>query len=453
MLVNTIAFYPRPLRVVEPATLINGNAFGAHILRHTLFLAPTAVANAQLFGSPQLAVTRRYLQPAVVANAQVFGDNQVQLRSRTYLGQTTVSNTNAFGAHRFKKKLVHTAVSNVSSFGAHTIAAAEKKFSYSNTLGSGNRTGSITVTLGGVTIGGGTASQLVNGSAANEFWWNGGSSATLTFDLGTAKVIKQARWKQSNSSTHGTFKWQGSNDGTSYTDIGGTFTLGGTTVQIHTTLINNGTAYRYYRLTQTAGNTSNSPFLQEVEFYIEGTTKDLPDGSYRYPCGGGSDVGGDVSGVGGSGVDRSSLITVTAGYTVASAGQNAQNWIDGAVGNNTTDSVDFASGQSAITIKFDFQGSGKKQRIVGLSISQSNGTGQGTYTFEASNDNSNWTALATGIAWLTDINANGTNFTFSNTTAYRYYRLRQTGGSTASSPWIQEIFFKCAPSPYAADAL
>jgi hypothetical protein len=38
-------------------------------------------------------------------------------------------------------------------------------------------------------------------------------------------------------------------------------------------------------VTQTAGSTSNSPFLQEVEFYIEGATKDLPDGSYRYPCG------------------------------------------------------------------------------------------------------------------------------------------------------------------------
>ena len=407
----------------------------------------------QVFGAQEFVVTRRYLRPAAVANGQSFGDNQVQLRSRTYLGQTTVNNTGTFGTHKFKKKLLQTASSNVSTFGAHTIASAEKKFSYSNTQGSGDRTGNITVTLGGVTAGGGSASQLVNGSPANEFWWNTGSCATLKFDLGTAKVIKQARWKQSNSSTHGTFKWQGSNDDTTYTDIGATFTLGGATVQIHATLIDNGTAYRYYRLTQTAGSTSNSPFLQEVEFYIEGATKDLPDGSYRYPCGGGSDVGGDISGVGGSGVDRSSLITVTAGYSVASAGQNAQNWVDGGVGNNTSDSVDFASGQTAITITFDFHASGKKHRVVGLSISQSNGTGQGTYTFEASDDNASWTPLATGIAWLTDINANGTNFTFTNTTAYRFYRLRQTGGSTSSSPWIQEIFFKCAPSPYSADAI
>lgn len=453
MLVNTIAFYPRPLRLLAPVEVLNDSAFGVPVIRHTLILAPTAVANAQSFGSQSVVISRRYLQPAVLLNAQSFGDNQVQLRSRTYLGQATVTNPNVLGSHRLKKKALQSVVSNVSTFGAHTIAAAEKKFSYANTLGTGNRTGTITVTLAGVSTGAGAASQLVNGSTSNEFWWNGGSGATLTFDLGSAKVIKQARWKQSNSSTHGTFKWQGSNDGTTYSDIGGTFTLGGGTVQVHTGLIDNATAYRYYRLTQTAGSTSASPFLQEVEFYIEGATKDLPDASYRYPCGGGSDVGGDVSGVGGSGVDRSSLITVTAGYSVASSGQNAQNWVDGATGNNTTDSVDFASGQTAITIAFDFHGSGKKQRIVGLSISQSNGTGQGTYTFEASNDNSSWTALATGIAWLTDINANGTNFTFSNTTAYRYYRLRQTGGSTSSSPWIQEIFFKCAPSPYAADAL
>jgi hypothetical protein len=453
MLVNTIAFYARPVRPLAPPVLVNANTFGGAVVRHDLLLGSTAVINAQSFGTAQVRISRRYLQPTAPANAQSFGINQIQLADRTYLGLTTVTSASAFGAHKFKKQVTATAYANAAAFGAHTIAAAEKKFSYANTLGTDNRTGTITVTLAGVSTGAGTASQLVNGSSSNEFWWNSGSGATLTFDLGTAKVIKQARWKQSNSSTHGTFKWQGSLDGTSYSDIGGTFTLGGTTVQIHTSLIDNATAYRYYRLTQTAGTTSASPFLQEVEFYVEGVTQDLPDASYRYPCGGGSDAAGDISGIGGSGVDRSSLIAVTAGYSVASGGQSAQNWVDGATGNNTTDSVDFASGQTAITVTFDFQGSGKRQRIVGLSISQSNGTGQGTYTFEASNDNSGWTALATGIAWLTDINANGTNFTFSNNAAYRHYRLRQTGGSTSSSPWIQEIFFKCAPSPYLADAL
>jgi hypothetical protein len=218
MLVNTIAFYPRPVRIIEPAPVINENEFGAPMVLQTIFLEPALVENTQSFGAQQVVVTRRYLRPAAVVNGQSFGDNQVQLRSRTYLGQTTVNNTGTFGTHKFKKKLLQTASSNVSAFGAHTIASAEKKFSYSNTQGSGDRTGNITVTLGGVTAGGGSASQLVNGSMASQFWWNSGTAATLKFDLGTAKVIKQARWKQSNSSTHGTFKWQGSNDDTTYTD-------------------------------------------------------------------------------------------------------------------------------------------------------------------------------------------------------------------------------------------
>lgn len=244
MLVNTIAFYSRPLRLIEPAAVVNDNQFGAPILRHTLFLSPSAIVNAQSFGAPQLAVTRRYLRPTAVANDQGFGDNQVQLRSRTYLNPSPVANASAFGSHKFRKKLLETVFSNASTFGAHSIASAAKKYSYSNTLGSGNRTGTITATLGGVTAGAGSASQLVNGSTANEFWWNTGTNATLKFDLGSAKVVKQARWKQSNGSTHGTFKWQGSNDDSTYTDIGGTFALGGATVQIHTTLINNETAYR-----------------------------------------------------------------------------------------------------------------------------------------------------------------------------------------------------------------
>ena len=257
--------------------------------------------------------------------------------SRIYLGPTTFSNASAFGAHRFKKKLLHTAISNASTFGVafHRAAGEEVQLLQHARDRQPNRDhhGHARRRHAG-------AGRHRNSSTARPRTSSGGtrgSSATLKFDLGSAKVVKQARWKQSNSSTHGTFKWQGSNDDSTYTDIGGTFTLGGATVQIHTTLIDNETAYRYYKLRPDRRHHQQQPVPQEVEFFIEGATKDQPDASYRYPCGGGSDVGGDVSGVGGSGVDRSSLITVTAGYTVASAGQNAQNWVDGAVGNNTTD--------------------------------------------------------------------------------------------------------------------
>jgi hypothetical protein len=174
MLVNTIAFYPRPLRLLAPAAVLKDGGFGAPVIRQTLILAPSAVA----FGAQVVAISRRYVQPTVV-NAQFFGENQVQLRSRTYLAQAAVTNANVLGSHRFKNKQLQTAVSNVTTFGAHTIAAAEKKFSYSNTLGTRNRTGTITATLAGVSTGAGSDSQLVNGSSSNEFWWNGGSGATL----------------------------------------------------------------------------------------------------------------------------------------------------------------------------------------------------------------------------------------------------------------------------------
>ena len=185
--------------------------------------------------------------PVVVANAQSLWRQPGPIRSRTYLGQATVSNTSAFGAHRFKKKLVGTAVSNVSTFGAHTIAARKRSSAIPTRLDQAIADRQHHGHARRRHVRGRRLPARSTAPSANEFWWNGGSSATLKFDLGSAKVIKQARWKQSNSSTHGLFKWQGSNDDSTYTDIGGAFTLGGATVQIHTTLINNETAYRYYR--------------------------------------------------------------------------------------------------------------------------------------------------------------------------------------------------------------
>jgi hypothetical protein len=222
----------------------------------------------------------------------------VQLRSRTYLSPNTVGNTSSFGSHRFRKRLLATIFSNVNMFGAHSIASAAKKYSYSNTLGTGDRRSTITVTTSGGSSSG-TVANLVDGTTSGNPFFSGG--VTFTFDLGSAKVIKQVRWKQTNSTAHGLYKWQGSNDDSSYTDIGGAFTLGGATVNIHQTLINNETAYRYYKLTPTTGSMSASPDIQEVEFFIEGSTSDQPDTCYLYPCGGGVNAGGQSSGTGGNG--------------------------------------------------------------------------------------------------------------------------------------------------------
>jgi hypothetical protein len=178
---------------------------------------------------------------------------------------------------RFATKLLAQAkVTNTTQFGAHSVGVAHKRFSYSNTLGSGDRTGTITVTTsGGTTFD--SASRLVNGNLTENIFWGFGT-ITFKFDLGFTKVIQQARWRQDTSTTHtGLFQWQGSNDDASYADIGGTFNLGGAPLTVHNSLNNNSTAYRYYRLIPTAGaSVSGTPYLREVEFYIEGNIDDPP---------------------------------------------------------------------------------------------------------------------------------------------------------------------------------
>ncbi len=449
MLVNTIAFYPRPLRRIEHATVANDNQFGAPVLHYTVFLSQSAVENGQAFGTPQIAVTRRYLRPVAIANAQSFGDNQVQVRSRTYLNPTAVTNASAFGSHKFRKKLLESVFSNASTFGSHTISSAAKKYRYSNSLGTGDRTATITVTTAGVSVSNGPASKLVDGSTASNPFFSG--SGSFKFDLGSAKVIKQVRWKQTNSTSHGLWKWQGSNDDSTYTDIGGAFTLGGATINIHHTLIDNETAYRYYKLVSTTGAMSASPDIQEVEFFIEGTTNDEPDTSYLYPCGGGIGAGGaTVNGSGGNGTDRNTLIIVTSNYST-SDGIDPHNIIDGAGGNNGTDSISFGGNLSSASIIFDFAPSGRKQRINEFTWEQSNSTGQGNWDWSGSDDAINWTDISTNFSLVNGSSQNVVSFT--NTTAYRFYRLKYRSGTTSNSPWIHEIYFKCAPGVKSTDVL
>ena len=177
--------------------------------------------------------------------------------------------------HVATKPLAQAKFTNANQFGAHSVGVAEKHFSYSNPLGTGDRTAFITVTTsGGTTFD--SPSHLVNGDLDDNNFWGFGAIA-IKFDLGVAKVIRQARWSQDTSTTHnGLFQWQGSNDDAAYTDIGGTFNLGGRPSLCNT--LTDNTAYRYYRLIPTAGaSISGTPYLREVEFYIEGSIDDPPD--------------------------------------------------------------------------------------------------------------------------------------------------------------------------------
>jgi len=136
----------------------------------------------------------------------------------------------------------------------------------------GDRSASITVTSSVGLFAYGSASGLVNGSVY-EFtqWFSAALSASshwIKFDFGAPRKITEAKWFQSGAASHGSWKWQGSNDDSSYTDVGTSFTLGTTTPQTHTSLNGNTVAYRYWKLVGVSGTTSSSPYIYECEFKL-----------------------------------------------------------------------------------------------------------------------------------------------------------------------------------------
>lgn len=148
--------------------------------------------------------------------------------------------------------------------------------SYANTGGTGDRTAIITVTASASLIASGAVSNLVNGNTAeNNTWFNARTDGKITFDFGSGnlKIIDTFKWYQSNNSNHGTWKWEGSNDGSSYSDVGSSFTfdggIAGAAKEFTAPLSGNTLAYRYWRLTQVSGTCNTGPFIREMEFKLE----------------------------------------------------------------------------------------------------------------------------------------------------------------------------------------
>ena len=110
--------------------------------------------------------------------------------------------------------------------------------SYANVGGTGNRTGVVGVSTTAA-LGGGTIDRLVDGSqvsgAATAVWWSQNQSLReVRFDFfafGAPRCITEVTWYQDISAVHGNWKWQGSNDGVNWTDIGAAFTLGSPATQ------------------------------------------------------------------------------------------------------------------------------------------------------------------------------------------------------------------------------
>jgi hypothetical protein len=138
----------------------------------------------------------------------------------------------------------------------------------------------------GPNTGGGSDQRAVDGTttAGNGFgWWeySGGSAysvandaVTFDFGAGASKVITESTLYHSGPSgySQGTWKWQGSNNNSAYTDIGGSFTItttGVSSAQTLSTLSGNTTGYRYYRLQGVSGCLNNCISNNGTNFYMD----------------------------------------------------------------------------------------------------------------------------------------------------------------------------------------
>lgn len=143
---------------------------------------------------------------------------------------------------------------------------------YTNIGGTGDRTSIITVSTTMVTSNISNLNHLIDGNLANNdfyFLANPVAGLVLKFDFGSPKVITEMKYYQSDNSTQGTFNWQGSNDNSNWTNIGGNFALGGSTTQTNTTMSGNINYYRYYQILGISGVQSIGPYNQEIEFKID----------------------------------------------------------------------------------------------------------------------------------------------------------------------------------------
>jgi hypothetical protein len=118
-------------------------------------------------------------------------------------------------------------------------------------------------------------STFVNGiktTGSSTGWYFAGTSTTagkyVRFQFSTAQTLVEATCYKDNagSNTYGVWKWQGSNDASSWTDIGSSFTLGGGSSFVQTELSGNTTAYTYYQWLGVSGNYNSTHTITEIEF-------------------------------------------------------------------------------------------------------------------------------------------------------------------------------------------
>jgi len=145
--------------------------------------------------------------------------------------------------------------------------------------------GTIQAFVNGTTTAGGLQFYPLPGLVVGKYF-------RFDFTAYAKPIIVGAKWYQSTGSEQGVWKWQGSDDASSWTDIGDNFTLGPAEsgLQTQTTMSANTTSYRYYQLEGVSGSVNSVAYWLEIEF------KDR-----AYFAGGGGGAGYSTGGVGGIG--------------------------------------------------------------------------------------------------------------------------------------------------------
>ena len=145
--------------------------------------------------------------------------------------------------------------------------------SYMNKYGSGIRTSDVTVTTD-APITGAAITTLVDGDylgnlAKPRFAADATGNRQITFQFPAAVRITEAKFFMNSPSAQGTWKWQGSNTGSSWSDISSTWTLTGDfDGEVMGDLSANANAYTHYRMQQAAGSLTATPVLRQVDFKL-----------------------------------------------------------------------------------------------------------------------------------------------------------------------------------------
>ena len=226
----------------------------------------------------------------VSQHATSFDDNKIvndlsTLGLRVHTQENlNASNTNSASFDVFQDSSGITNLTNVARDANEFLSSVSVSEAYET----GDRTSSYTITTQNATTQTGSINNWLDGSfsagTTNSWHWNAAGSNqngnSITFDLGSgnSKVYTGAKIYQSNTGSSGTWKWQGSNDNSSYTDLSSNFTWNGSdggsgTAQYAEATWSNNTAYRYARLMGVVGATdTDSPWQTELEFRVKTTT-------------------------------------------------------------------------------------------------------------------------------------------------------------------------------------